>query len=290
MRFLIALIFTLSTSLIFAQKEKEVKASYSMELPKNITMEELEQRCVEQARLKAIGEAFGFVVSETTVDNTQESNAGFNNSFAVLTKTNVQGEWLRDKTEPQLNWEPSGKTLKLTANVHGVIREFPKTGKAKIDIHLSNDSKMSNDITLFKDGQDLFASFQTSSKGNLSVFYVDHSSNEVYRLIPSATSNDLNTVEVLSDKVYQLFQTVSPFSENKSIPALSLSLPNGKELQMDELDFIYSPSDIRKPSLTYNADARMYLMNYNDFEQWKTSSVQSNPEAVIKSVAITIIK
>lgn len=290
MRHLIALIFTLSTATLFAQKEKEVKASYSMELPKNITMEQLEQRCIEQARLKAIGDAFGLVLSETTVDNSQESNAGFNNSFAVLTKTNVQGEWLRDKTEPQVNWEPSGKTLKLTANVHGVIREFPKTGKAKIDIHLSNDSKMSNDITLFKDGQDLFASFQTSSKGNLSVFYVDHSSNEVYRLIPSATNNDLNTVEVLSDKIYQIFQTTSPFPENKSIPSLELGLPAGKDIQMDELVFVYSPKDIRKPSLTYNTDARMYLMNYNDFEQWRTSSVQSNPEAVIKSVAITIIK
>lgn len=290
MRYLLVIILSVTQISLFAQKEKDVKSNYSLELPKNVTMEQLEQRCIEQARLKAIGEAFGFVVSETTIDNTQENKAGFNNSFAVLTKTNVQGEWLRDKSEPQLNWEASGKTLKLTAMVHGVIREFPKTGKAKIDIHLSNDSKMSNDITLFKDGQDLFASFQTSSKGNLSVFYVDHSSNEVYRLIPSATSNDLNTVEVLSDKSYQLFQTVSPFSENKSIPALSLSLPNGKDLQMDELVFIYSPADIRKPSLTYNADARMYLMNYNDFEQWKTSSVQANPEAVIKSVAITLIK
>jgi hypothetical protein len=290
MRYRIALIFLLSTATLFAQKEKEVKASYSMELPKNITIEQLEQRCIEQARLKAIGDAFGLVLSETTVDNSQESNAGFNNSFAVLTKTNVQGEWLRDKTEPQLNWEPSGKTLKLTVNVHGVVREFPKTGKAKIEIHLSNDSKMSNDITLFKDGQDLFASFQSSSKGNLSVFYVDHSSNEVYRLIPSATNNDLNTVEVLSDKVYPLFQTVSPFSDNRSIPALSLSIPNGKDLQMDELVFVYSPKDIRKPSLTYNADARMYLMKYSDFEQWKTTSVQANSEAVIKSIAISIIK
>jgi hypothetical protein len=112
----------------------------------------------------------------------------------------------------------------------------------------------------------------------------------VYRLIPSATNNDLNTVEVLSDKVYQLFQTVSPFSENKSIPALSLSLPNGKDIQMDELVFIYSPADIRKPSLSYNSDAKMYLMKFTEFEQWKTTSVQTNPEVVVKSVAITIVK
>lgn len=290
MRQVFTLVFVFSFFANFAQKEKEVKASYSMELPKNITMEELEQRCVEQARLKAIGEAFGFVVSETTVDNTQESNAGFNNSFAVLTKTNVQGEWLRDKTEPQVNWEPSGKTLKLTANVHGVIREFPRTGKAKIEIHLSNDKLMSNEVTQFKNGQDLFASFQTSSKGQLSVFYVDHSTEEVYRLIPSATSNDLNTVEVQSDKIYQLFQTSSPFPENKSIPGLELGLPAGKTIQMDELVFIYSPADIRKPSLTYNADAKMYLMKFTDFDEWKTTSVQSNSETVVKSVAISIVK
>jgi len=59
---------------------------------------------------------------------------------------------------------------------------------------------------------------------------------------------------------------------------------------MDELVFVYSPADIRKPSLNYNADARMYLMNYKDFEQWKTNSVQTNPEAVIKSIAISIVK
>lgn len=290
MRYIISLLLFFAISTLFAQKEKEVRAIYSMELPKNLTMEQLEQSCIEQARLKAIGDAFGYLISETTVDKTQENSAGFNSSFAVLTKTNVQGEWLRNTSEPQLNWEPANKTLKLTATVNGVIREFPKTGKAKIEIHLSNDSKMSNDITLFKDGQDLFASFQSSSKGNLSVFYVDHSSNEVYRLIPSATNNDLNTVEVFSDKVYQLFQIVSPFSDNKSIPALSLSLPNGKDLQMDELVFVYSPNDIRKPSLIYNAGAKMYVMELSEFEQWKTSALQSNTEAVIKSIAISIFK
>ena len=290
MRYLIALIFTLSSALLYAQKEKEVKASYSMELPKNITMEQLEQRCIEQARLKAIGDAFGYTLSETTVDNTQEGNSGLNNSFAVLTKTNVQGEWLRDKSEPLLNWEPSGKTLKLTATVNGVIREFPKTGKAKIEIHLSNDKHMTNEVTQFKDGQDLFASFQSSSKGHLSVFYIDHFTEEVYRLIPSATSNDLNSVEIQSDKIYQLFQTTSPFAENKSIPALELGLPASKDIQMDELVFVYSPKDIRKPSLSYNAGAKMHVMELSEFEQWKTSSVQSNPEAVIKAVAISIVK
>ena len=290
MRFLIALIFVFSTFTLFAQKEIEVSAYYSMELPKNITMEQLEQRCIEQARLKSIGESFGFVIFETTIDNTQEINSIFNNSFAVLTKTNVQGEWLRDLSEPQLIWEHFEKTLMVTATVNGIIREFPKTGRAKIEIHLSNDANMNYDVTQFKDGQELFASFQSSSKGHLSVFYVDHSSQDVYRLIPSATNNDLNSVEVQSDKTYQLFQTTSPFLENKSIPGLELGLPSAKDLQMDDLVFVYSPQDIRKPSLTYMADAKMYLMNYNDFEQWKTSTMQAIPEAVFKSVTISIVK
>jgi hypothetical protein len=290
MRHLFALIFTLSAGFLFAQKEREVNASYSMELPKNITMEQMEQRCIEQARLKAIGDAFGYTLSETTVDNTHEGNSGLNNSFAVLTKTNVQGEWLRDKSEPILNWEPSGKTLKLTATVHGVIREFPKSGKAKLELHLSNDERFTNEVTQFKDGQDLFASFQTSSKGFLSVYYVDHASKEVFRLIPSATNNDLNGVEVQADKTYHLFQNASPFSENKSIPGLSLALPTSKDIQMDELVFIYSPKEIRKPSLSYNSEAKMYVMKLSEFEQWKTSAAQSNPEAIMKALAISIVK
>jgi hypothetical protein len=290
MRILFALLIVLNSTSCLAQKEQEVHSSYSMELPKNITMEQLEQRGIEQARLKAIGDAFGIVLSETTVDNTQEGNSGLNNSFAVLTKTNVQGEWLLDKTEPELKWEPANKTLKLTATVHGVIREFPKTGKAKIEIHLSNDSEMTNDITQFKHKQDLFASFQTSSKGKLSVFYIDHSSEEAYRLIPSATNNDLNTVEVQSDIIYKLFQTTSPFLENKYIPGLELGLPEGKDIQMDELVFVYSPEDLRKPSLILNAAAKMYFMKFSDFDLWKTSAVQANPETVVKSIAVSIVK
>jgi hypothetical protein len=290
MRTLFALLIVLSSTSCVAQKEKEVHSTYSMELPRNVTMEQLEHRCIEQARLKAVGDAFGTILSETTVGNTQEGKSGLNNSFAVLTKTNVKGEWLRDKSEPQLIWEPANKTLKLTANVHGVIREFPKTGKAKIEISLSNDSRMINNITQFKDGQDLFASFQTSSKGNLSVFYVDHSSGEVYRLIPSSSNNDLNAVEVQSDIVYQLFQTISPFIENKSIPSLSLSLPDGKDIQMDELVFVFSPKEIRKPSLSLNANAKMYYMGQSEFEQWKITSVQTIPETVIKNIAISIVK
>lgn len=290
MRYFISLILILNTGLLFAQKEKKVNGTYTMELPRNLTMEQLEQRCLEQARLKAIGDAFGYTVSETTVDNTQEGNAGLNNSFAVLTKTNVQGEWLRDESEPVFTWEPKDKNLKLTVAVQGIVREFPKTGKAKIEIHLSNDSQLLNELTQFKNGQDLFATFQSSSKGNLSVFYVDHSSDEVYRLIPSASSNDLNSVQVVSDKKYYLFQSPSPFPENKSIPQLELGLPAGKDIQMDELVFVFSPKEFRKPSLTLNKDAQMYWMKLDDFEQWKTSAVQSNPEAVIKAVAISIIK
>ena len=149
---------------------------------------------------------------------------------------------------------------------------------------------MTNSVTQFKDEQDLFATFRSSSKGKLSVFYVDHFSNEVYRLIPSATNNDLNSVDVLSDKIYELFQTISPFPENKSIPSLSLALPEGKDIQLDELVFVYSLSDIRKPSLSYNSGAKMYFMSYSEFEAWKTKSVQSNPEAVVKSIGITIVK
>ena len=97
-------------------------------------------------------------------------------------------------------------------------------------------------------------------------------------------------MEVQSDIIYKLFQTTSPFPENKYIPALELGLPEGKDIQMDELVFIYSPADIRKPSLILNTVAKMYFMKFSEFDLWKTSAVQANPETVVKSIAISIIK
>lgn len=290
MRTILTSLLFVSSTFLFAQKELEVLASYTMELPKNITMEHLEKRCIEQARLKAIGDSLGYNLHETTISNTQEGYLGLNSSFTVLTQTNVQGEWLLDLTEPTVVWECSDSALRVTATVHGIVREFPKSGKVAIEIALSNEENMTNEITEFKNGQDLFASFQTSSKGFLSVYYVDHASNEVYRLIPAASRNDLNMVEVKSDRPYPLFQSVSPFSENKSIPALSLSIPEGKEIQIDELIFVYSPTVILKPRLSYKSDARMYFMPQSEFANWINTTSSVNPDAVVKTVSITIVK
>jgi hypothetical protein len=105
MRYLIALLLIcLNVQNIEAQKPIQVSGSYSMVLERNRTIEETEKICIEQARLTALAAAFGTSVTETTVNSTYDKNGNTDNSFHVLTRTNVGGEWIADDASPLINW------------------------------------------------------------------------------------------------------------------------------------------------------------------------------------------
>ncbi len=74
----LALILTTSC---YAQKQVTVKATYDMALPRNLSMEQLEERCIQEAKIKAIREKFGTRNSQVTVNNVKETNGAFSEEF-----------------------------------------------------------------------------------------------------------------------------------------------------------------------------------------------------------------
>ncbi|MFM9004197.1 MAG: hypothetical protein ACKOSR_01650, partial [Flavobacteriales bacterium] len=120
----------LSTTIIFsftssAQKLIDVNGEYSMVLRKDITMNELERLCIEQARLRCIEREGGLRVSESTVSQVKDSDGKASDTFNSLSSTQVQGEWVADITPPLVRWSctPSGiGELEVTAKVHGKVR------------------------------------------------------------------------------------------------------------------------------------------------------------------------
>lgn len=286
---LFSIFFSLFGLFVYAQKPIEINDSrYKLLLPRNVNMETLELQCLEQAKLRAIEKECGVRISEVTINNVREQNGDIDQSFQTLTKTQVNGEWIRDTKDPVFKWTCSGSALEVEAFVSGLVQKFPEEGRVKLNLLTATDKALKNTTTQFKDGSNLYLQVKASQKGYLSVYYVDHITNIAYRLFPSSSKNNIDMVTIQGDKAYTLFAGATDIAEHEQSPALNTYLSSNKKPQIDELVVIYSDSNLKKPMLSYDNASKLYTLTLEDFYTWKASLYGKNNQVSIGTIPITI--
>jgi len=278
---------------LFAQKKLEVTRSYTMLLSRTKTMEATEAECIEQARLIAIAKEFGTTVTETTVNNTTDVNNKADNSFAVLTRTLVKGEWINDTEQPAIKWQCDGNNMSVTASVQGYIRELPKVGKAEVKFYTCSPGDPKRIKTEFKDGESLNAHFSSSQEGYFSVYYVDHTSQTALRIFPAAGGQHADNVPLKADKEYTLFnrRCAQEYNWGNITSELQLEIPAGKQVVMDEVVMVFSPEAYSKPMLkNTEIDNSLGELTSVAFEQWATELKSRQAQALVQRMSITISK
>jgi len=277
---------------LHAQKVQVASATYSMVLSRTATMAETEAQCIEQARLKAVGDAFGYTVSEVTLARVLETRDSFEDNFSVLTRTSVEGEWLGDSDAPVVRWSLVGDEYTVTATVQGKIRAFAEKAKAQVEFHAiaPGEGKARNE---FRHGQALHAVFRSSHSGYLSVYFVDHTEAKVYRLFPAAAYATLDHLPLDSDRRYVLFDRAhaAQFPDNPAVTDLTVEVPAGKPQVIDELVAVYAPAPYTKPLLDRAAGPQdLPSMGVADFEAWLGELRKRNQEAVVKRAQLTVVR
>ena len=286
---LFSIFFSLFGLIVCAQKPIEINDShYKLILPRNVNMETLELQCLEQAKLRAIEKECGVRISEVTINNVSEQNGDIDQSFQTLTKTQVNGEWIRDTKDPVFKWTCSGSALEVEAFVSGLVQKFPEEGRVKLNLLTATDKALKNTTTQFKDGSNLYLQVKASQKGYLSVYYVDHITNIAYRLFPSSSKNNIDMVTIQGDKAYTLFAGATDIAEHEQSPALNTYLSSNKKPQIDELVVIYSDSNLKKPMLSYDNSSKLYTLTLEDFYTWKAGLYGKNNQVSIGTIPITI--
>jgi hypothetical protein len=289
--FFISIGFTIYSVLSFGQKTVPVSGIYTMELIRTRTMEETEKTCIEQAKLAAIAKEFGTVVTETTVNNTTDVNGQADTRFTVLTRTAVKGEWLEDTKQPKVTWICAEQTMRVTAEVHGKIRAFGKEGKVEVKFFTCGAGAQAHEKFVFKEGESLYAHFQSSKSGYLSVYYIDHTANTAVRLLPSAGGQSNDALEIKTDKEYILFDRNKAVSYgwNGQSSELELNLPEGKQTVADEIVAVYTAEPYTKPLLKRTQDGLAEIAA-SEFENWLNDLKTAQASAVVKRVTLTLNK
>lgn len=277
---------------LLAQKAQEAKATYSIVLSRTATMAETEAQCVEQARVKAVGDAFGYTVSQTTLARVLDTRDSFEDNFSLLTRTSVEGEWLGDTETPVISWSCVADEFTVTATVQGKIRAFAEKAKAQVEFYATapGDGQPRNE---FLHGQALHAVFRSSHSGYLSVYFVDHAEGKVYRLFPAAAYGTLDHLPVESDRSYVLFDRAhaAQFPGYPAVTDLTVEVPAGKPQIIDELVAVYAPAPYAKPLLSRPGNPQdLPAMGVEDFENWLTELRKRDREAVVKRTQVTVVR
>lgn len=240
--FFFALLCLLSLS-VFAQRIEKVTAEYVYHAPENISLEEAKHITLERAKIQAIADAFGTVVSQSNFTTIANRNGKSDVDFFSLGGSEVKGEWIETIGQPEYTISYEQGLLVIKASVIGRIREIVS---AKVDFKakvLCNGTDLKYERSDFRNGDDLYLYFQTPVDGYLTVYLIDDS-QKVYCLLPYRKQRD-GIYKVRADTPYVLFSKKNTIANEFSLID-EYVMTCLREKEFNRIYVIFSPNPFSK--------------------------------------------
>lgn len=125
---------------------------------------------LERAKIKAIADEFGTVVSQSTSTIVTNENGKYDTRFFSTGGREIKGEWIETIGVPSYEVSFAEHNLVVTCTVIGKIREV-RPSKLYFEISiLRNNQEAASDQIIFNNGKEMSLKFQASSSGYLSLF------------------------------------------------------------------------------------------------------------------------
>ena len=158
--------------LVSAQNVKTLSATYTYYPPETMSMEDAKRTAYERAKIQAIADEFGTIVSQTNITNISNANENPNINFQSIGASEVKGEWIEDVETPQYIIQYIDGSLVIEVKVKGKAREF-KGNRYECSARILRSKDDKNETTQFNDGDQFVVSFQSSVNGFLVVYLLD---------------------------------------------------------------------------------------------------------------------
>lgn len=272
--------------LAYCEKIKTVEGTYVYYVPNHVSMEEAKRVALEQAKIKAIANEFGTVVSKTSISMTENVNGDSSSDFYSIGGSEVKGEWIETIGEPQYNTSYKNNKLIVIATVKGKAREIVFSEidfLAKILRNGTEDKFESND---FKSGDDLYLSFTSPINGYLSVYLVD-ADNQAFCLLPyRSQTNGIYKVE--ANHRYLFFSIKDgDIAEQPYIDEYTMTCSKTKEY--NQIYVVFSPNQFVKATDNYQENLPR-MLDIDNFHKWLARCRRQDKDMKIQITPIKISK
>lgn len=271
-----------------AQEVKTVSGSYEYHAPKNISMEEAERIALERAKLQAIADEFGTLVSQSNFTSVSNRNGESDVDFFSLGGSETKGEWIETLGEPQFNrsFDEEGNLI-IKVTVRGRIREI---NRAQIAIEakvLCNGTDLKFERSDFRNGDDLYLYFKSPVDGYLNVYLLDEATKSVFCLLPYRKSRQ-GAVFVEHDEDYLFFSKKAAGMYSSEVDEYVMTC--SRNMERNILYVMFSPNEFAKSSLEKSPNTRPHQIAWIDFQKWIKRNRSRDDDFNVKAIEITIKK
>lgn len=287
-RWFVPVLFALFPIGLSAQKVKTVSGSYEYHAPKNISMEEAERIALERAKLQAIADEFGTVVSQSNFTSVSNRNGESDVDFFSLGGSETKGEWIETLGEPQFNrsFDEEGNLI-IRVTVKGRIREIKQAQIAIEAKVLCNGTDLKFERSDFRNGDDLYLYFKSPVDGYLNVYLLDEATKSVYCLLPYRKSRH-GAVFVEHDEGYLFFSKKSAGEYSSEVDEYVMTC--SRDMERNILYVMFSPNEFAKSSLEKSPNTRPHQIAWIDFQKWIKRNRSRDDDFNVKAIEITIKK
>ena len=283
--FIIFLLMSLLST--FAQKIERVHGEYAYQVPDNISLEEGKRTALERAKIQALVDAFGTLVSQSNSTIVKNEEGKSSVDFLSIGGSDVKGEWIETLGEPKFDIFYENNALIIKATIDGKAREIKN---ASIDFEaklLRNGTDLKFESDEFRNGDDLYLYFKSSINGYLAVYLLDETTQQVFCLLPYKSSGE-PAYTIGHDKPYVFFSCQKADRNPNAVDEYNMTCEHS--LEQNTIYIVFSPNMFAKAN-TKNEDAGLpRQLPLKEFLRWLGKCKTKDTEAQIKSITIKIYK
>lgn len=286
MRLILLFLSLLPTLHVCAQKLTDVEGEYIYHAPENVTLEEAKKTALDRAKIQALADAFGTVVSQTNATRVENRNGKSDIDFLSIGGSEVKGEWIETTGTPQYDISYEQNMLVVKVAVKGKAREIVS---AKIDIKakvLRNGTEDKFESDEFRDGDDLYLSFVSPVSGYLAVYLVD-AEQKAYCLLPYRNQQE-GIYKVEANRRY-LFFSIKEAPEKERLYVDEYVMTCSRASEHNQIYVIFSPQQFAKAVDNTSAETLPRELSFEDFQRWFTrcNTKDNSLQLQLKQIVIT---
>ena len=173
----------------YAQKTKKVCGEYIYYVPTNQSLEQAKAIALDRAKIKALADEFGTIVSQTNSTVITNENGKTDNRFFSLSGSEVKGEWLENEGEPQYEISYEQNMLTVKCSVCGKAREIKNSSVNFKAMILRNGTTERFNSSEFHDNDFMYLLFQAPVDGYVAAYLIDETPT-AYCLLPYQNDSD----------------------------------------------------------------------------------------------------
>lgn len=266
------MIMLLHSSGVHAQKVETVTGTFSCFIDENsnLSFSEAKVKAIENARIEALKQAFGTLVSSDIVSETvigPDGNA--HSELREISQETARGEWLGDTAEPTLDirYDSSIHSFIYDVTVSGKIRKITRS-KVELDWKIlcegNSDKNESDD---FANGNHIYVSLTSPVSGYVAI-YLMGDDGTVNCLLPYRYDTAGNAYEIKGGKRYVFFDRESDSSAQRYV------LKTDRPVENNVVYLIFSQKPFTKCAENFGDDNRPNFLSVKSFEKWKSANMQ----------------